>query len=91
MNILSQVQKLSPKLDTQAKITLSIISCFSLAILSLLSIVDREGKITGAFGAAIGQLVILMLGRLAILLPIGLAWTGLILLRLQKTSSLLTI
>ncbi len=88
MNLFSQIKKLSPKLDIQAKITLGIISSFALSILSLLSIVDGQGRITGAFGAAIGQLVILLLGKLAILLPFGLAWTGLILLRLQKNIKL---
>jgi S-DNA-T family DNA segregation ATPase FtsK/SpoIIIE len=78
------IPKFGPQLDLEAKLTLSIIVSFASSILLYLSIIDRAGS----FGSIIGSLLILLLGRAAVLLPFGLVWLGFVLIRLQKNREL---
>ena len=79
-----KIPKIGPELDLEAKITIWIICSFALSILSYLSIIDRAGS----FGGFIGALIIQLFGRGAVILPVMLFWTGVILFRLQKNLKL---
>jgi S-DNA-T family DNA segregation ATPase FtsK/SpoIIIE len=88
MNPINRLFKLMPELDIQAKITLSIIVSFAGSILTYLSIIDRDGNITGSFGAVIGEVIIHLLGRASIVLPLSLFLIGVVLLQLQRNLDL---
>jgi S-DNA-T family DNA segregation ATPase FtsK/SpoIIIE len=88
MNPFKRLFVFLPELDVQAKITLSIIVSLAGSILTYLSIIDRDGNITGSFGAIIGEIIIHLLGRASMVLPLSLFWLAVILLRLQRNLDL---
>ena len=69
-----------PDLNEDSKITLWIITCFSLSFMTTLAITENAGSV----GDAIGNFIILTLGRGAFLLPLSLFISALILINVQR-------
>jgi S-DNA-T family DNA segregation ATPase FtsK/SpoIIIE len=82
------LSKIFGNLDTDTKLTLSIIACITTAILLYISILPF-GNFTGSFGNVIGSFINLLLGKGAFLLPLGLLYTAGVLIQIQKDRKLI--
>jgi len=82
------LSKIFGNLDTDTKLTLSIITCITTAILLYISILPF-GNFTGSFGNVIGSFINLLLGKGAFLLPLGLLYTAGVLIQIQKDRKLI--
>jgi S-DNA-T family DNA segregation ATPase FtsK/SpoIIIE len=71
-------------LDTNSKLTLSIIVFFALGILTYLSIFNLAGR----FGSIIGQFLGLLLGRGSVILPASFFLAGIVLIKIQREPEL---
>jgi len=78
--------KLIPDLDLDTKITIATIFSFATAIIIYLSIFG----LAGVFGDIIGSLIRLFLGRGSFVLPLAFIFSGIILLRIQKTEEFIS-
>jgi len=83
-----KLPKIFGDLDTDTKLTLSIIACITAAILLYISILPF-GNFTGSFGNVIGSFINLLLGKGAFLLPLGLLYTAGVLIKIQKDRELI--
>ncbi len=77
--------KITPQLDVSTKISISIVACFAASLLAYLSILN----LAGTLGALIASIMYLIVGRAAIILPLGFIITGIILVRIQKNLTLI--
>lgn len=79
-----KITKIIPDIDTEAKLSLSIILSFAFCILIFLSIMGWAG----VFGAVIGSVIVAMFGRASFVLPALCFWIGMILIKIQKNLQL---
>jgi S-DNA-T family DNA segregation ATPase FtsK/SpoIIIE len=78
------ISKFLPELDLEAKLTLSIITSFSISIILFLSIIQKAGVV----GGAIATFLYVLLGYAAVLVPVIAFWVGLVFMQIQKHGEL---
>ena len=78
------IKRFLPELDLQAKMTLSIITSFSIAIILFLAMIHRAGVV----GAFLNTFFFVLFGYAAIFLPVVAFWIGLMLMKIQKDGEL---
>ncbi|MEM1312284.1 MAG: DNA translocase FtsK 4TM domain-containing protein [Patescibacteria group bacterium] len=79
------VPKIAPQLDVNTKLSIAIIGFLAAGILSYLSIL----RLAGTFGALVSEIMHLLVGRAAIILPLGFIFAAVVLYRVQKNNKLI--
>lgn len=78
------IPKILPELDTETKLSISIVSSFAMSALTYLSIFGFAGR----FGDIVGSYLGVFLGRASGFLPLTFLFFGIILFRIQKKTEL---